>query len=401
MEEPDAIMAEAVVSDDCLHPTHHLSFGLVMTIIGTLGGTYMLWRITQTAFTCTSAFETLEMRAVTLRRGKTRHTFAWTLATNLISALNAVLIGPFALLALTRIIMHKEASESGVMLVRATRDEALCHAFRALQVSGTIFLGYILALCASFLIGWDRGVDKAVHHLLYATIGTASWLWGHLPELAAAALAMEISTVPLAAVQIFREPVGYERVATLTGRVFGIAFMLLRVVLFGVVLLRSLMLWWTHPEAFIEAGPVRVALTQVGYTAGWLLQCFWAWTILLKYAITGKLPDEQEDGEAVKGKLTKQEAEDSSGNIYSSNIVSINEKKEKKKKKKKKKRESGGELRRKEGLVNVARETNRERRQGQRHLIEGEEKDTLATQQNQRLKMVPQSRHHRIVRMAG
>lgn len=233
-----------------------------------------------------------ELTDAAVRRGKSRDTFPLVVAIGVCSAAHACVVALPSLHLAVQYLLYAHPRDTVYMW--ETHDEQMCAFFRSTQLMAVPFTGYLLFLNLGLVMRWESDWDNYVHHIGFLVLTLISTHYPIFPELGMFALAMELSTIPLSFMLVLREPKGYEwALERVLGPIFGITFMLTRVVLFGVALFRHFSLYLSDPDVFsrgvgsdIPAGVM--ATVQTCYVAMWCLQLYWAWAVIIKYLITGK-----------------------------------------------------------------------------------------------------------------
>lgn len=151
---------------------------------------------------------------------------------------------------------------------------------------GALFNGWILFQCMWWILGWEAGIDKLIHHVIFLIPAIVGQYYHIMAELVVFAISMETSTPALAMMLLTRQVEGHERAVAISGGIFSVLFLVIRIFVYGYGLARSWSFWVDPPSsALAELGEVgsgrRVAVVamQAIFSAGWLLQLFWARTI--------------------------------------------------------------------------------------------------------------------------
>ena len=134
----------------------------------------------------------------------------------------------------------------------------------------------------TLLAGWDKGVDLWIHHLVCVALAYCVPYFMVLWEMTAFALCMEISTPVLLLMLTLRKLDGFETAVACLSAVFAGIFMLVRPLLYGYGVARSLTFWLPKSaaaEATLAAVRARwlgLATMQALFVALWVLQAYWA-----------------------------------------------------------------------------------------------------------------------------
>eukprot|EP00658_Telonema_sp_P-2_P045448 TRINITY_DN3340_c0_g1_i2.p1 TRINITY_DN3340_c0_g1~~TRINITY_DN3340_c0_g1_i2.p1 ORF type:complete len:302 (+),score=74.53 TRINITY_DN3340_c0_g1_i2:126-1031(+) len=186
------------------------------------------------------------------------------------------------------------AATEGVVVHTGSRIEE-CNTCAGVYLLGHLFGAWAFYQLTWLLLGWQKGFDNWAHHLMFCTIAVINPYFFTIYEATGFALAMEISSPALSAMIIFRSATGrmqllgstwdYREIETAAGLVFCPVFLVVRVLLFGYGLWRSVQVWFVQPESVMVALGSRASgakLIQGIYFAAWLLQLFWARIVVKK-----------------------------------------------------------------------------------------------------------------------
>eukprot|EP01062_Namystynia_karyoxenos_P063958 TRINITY_DN56807_c0_g1_i1.p1 TRINITY_DN56807_c0_g1~~TRINITY_DN56807_c0_g1_i1.p1 ORF type:complete len:304 (+),score=108.79 TRINITY_DN56807_c0_g1_i1:82-993(+) len=155
------------------------------------------------------------------------------------------------------------------------------------SVCGQFFTGYAIYITIMWLAGWEEGLDKIAHHIVFLFLAVVLAGSGAMGRLSSTAMSMEFSTVFLNSNLIFgwiKHPVA-KMLHLGHGVCFVLSFVALRIIFFG----RGLMMQWRDFLADGNAAPLPPALTAlcIGlFTGGWLLQVYWLLPIYHKVVDT-------------------------------------------------------------------------------------------------------------------
>eukprot|EP01063_Lacrimia_lanifica_P011125 TRINITY_DN1790_c0_g3_i1.p1 TRINITY_DN1790_c0_g3~~TRINITY_DN1790_c0_g3_i1.p1 ORF type:complete len:314 (+),score=123.41 TRINITY_DN1790_c0_g3_i1:46-942(+) len=163
----------------------------------------------------------------------------------------------------------------------AAAPEAMGH-LNAAGVLGEIFLAYILYVTVMWTLGWEKGMDKGIHHVVFFFLAMLLAGWSFCHRLAVFAIAMELSTVPLN-INLWA---GWMKHWKLTHLIFGALFVLcfffVRIFFYGYGLATTLSGAAEHGVGVVPVADELVYLVLFLFTGGWLLQVFWLKTIYEK-----------------------------------------------------------------------------------------------------------------------
>eukprot|EP01065_Artemidia_motanka_P027856 TRINITY_DN33054_c0_g1_i1.p2 TRINITY_DN33054_c0_g1~~TRINITY_DN33054_c0_g1_i1.p2 ORF type:complete len:365 (+),score=97.39 TRINITY_DN33054_c0_g1_i1:76-1095(+) len=164
------------------------------------------------------------------------------------------------------------------------------HNFATLM--GELFLGYTLYMTVMWLWDWDTGVDTIIHHVAFIAL---AWLQVSAASLCAVgqwAIAMETSTPPLWGYLVFRQIAGKgggdHPIGEVAKPVFGVLFILLRVIGFGYGLITCCIGLVSHWDTVFPGKPHSITV-PAGMTVfvlmfvGWALQLYWGALIVAKF----------------------------------------------------------------------------------------------------------------------
>jgi len=150
---------------------------------------------------------------------------------------------------------------------------------------GSVFASLMVQYIFYFALRWETEMLQLFHHVAFISVTVVLARRCAMPFVGLFAMAMEISSLPLAVMTVFRQLDGElcHKINGVASLSFAILFMLSRVGLFGYALLLTLR--WRLVES--TALPVHVPLWEVDAVlvlllAGLLLQLHWARLIVLK-----------------------------------------------------------------------------------------------------------------------
>eukprot|EP01062_Namystynia_karyoxenos_P070267 TRINITY_DN65659_c0_g1_i1.p2 TRINITY_DN65659_c0_g1~~TRINITY_DN65659_c0_g1_i1.p2 ORF type:complete len:342 (+),score=100.16 TRINITY_DN65659_c0_g1_i1:95-1120(+) len=157
---------------------------------------------------------------------------------------------------------------------------------------GELFLGYTIFMTVMWFAKWDHGVDTIIHHIAFITIGIFQVGYSSLVKVGLWAIAMETSTPPLYLYLIFRQVDGPEPgqphpISDVGSVVFGVLFILLRMVCFGWAVIETTWMAvtnWTvvFPDKEGALPPWKGMVIVVLGFFGWMLQLYWGRLIVGK-----------------------------------------------------------------------------------------------------------------------
>ena len=186
---------------------------------------------------------------------------------------------------------------SGVL----TSDPADLSHIRLVQHCGALFTGFSLYQNIMWLCDWDGDRYDPVslfHHVVLFSCGLILSYNVCLLQLAVAAISMELSSPLLNVMLTFRQVKGKEWLAFAAGPAFVLVFFATRVISFGYQVSRHAK-WLLvtsaddRAEAVPGTPPWQVHFVLALFFAGWLLQCYWGWSIGKKFVrhLSGKKID--------------------------------------------------------------------------------------------------------------
>lgn len=208
------------------------------------------------------------------------------------------LIGCFIHAWLGRLCLYAAfAGENMPVLAAAGNMEALNREpawkdlYNVYSLCGEFFAGYAMYISAMWLLRWEHGIDKLIHHIVFLSLGITLAGSGALGRLSVRAMSMEITTVFLNSAMMaawFQGPM-FKMINLACGGLFIIGFILVRIIFFG----RAVLLQWNEMPRVSKDSPLpekAMFICLVAYTAGWAIQCYWLIPITekVKQIIYGK-----------------------------------------------------------------------------------------------------------------
>ena len=216
-------------------------------------------------------------------RGMTEARFVREAALNIQGFVVHGFLGPAALYLGWVNVGMQQANETTLIPPGVTTEMCTGIYTHVIFVGGA-FGSWALFQISWLLLGWESGVDKWAHHLLFTFLVYAGHFFHVLPELTFFAVGMELSTPALCVLLTFREVVGYSQITALAKIIFALQFAFCRIFMFGYGLFRSLSLWYDPPSlSFLDTLDDRkaaMAFLHALYCAGYALQLFWGYFIL-------------------------------------------------------------------------------------------------------------------------
>ena len=151
------------------------------------------------------------LNAEAKRRGETKSKFQLQVAINILAFCFNAVMGPAAMFCALSMVIYGDP----VQLVNVSTMHTnawICHKFRSGMWLGVIFTSYVLNQLCCLIIGWEEGIEKTLHHVIFCCLGILSIYYAILPELSCFAIAMEVSTPSLIITHVFRQLEGYDSV---------------------------------------------------------------------------------------------------------------------------------------------------------------------------------------------
>eukprot|EP00756_Hemistasia_phaeocysticola_P056906 Hpha_TRINITY_DN33550_c0_g1::TRINITY_DN33550_c0_g1_i1::g.171131::m.171131 len=155
------------------------------------------------------------------------------------------------------------------------------HNFAALI--GELFLGYTMYMTVMLFMGWDKGVDTLIHHIAFITLAWFQVGYGVFVRVGLWAMSMELSTPALYVHLVYRQIEGEtaSKLSSCSAIVFGLLFILVRIIGFGYGVITAAVSTITHfdtvlpdkPDAIPKELGLFILLLMFG---GWALQLYWA-----------------------------------------------------------------------------------------------------------------------------
>eukprot|EP01061_Rhynchopus_euleeides_P008532 TRINITY_DN1765_c2_g1_i1.p1 TRINITY_DN1765_c2_g1~~TRINITY_DN1765_c2_g1_i1.p1 ORF type:complete len:310 (+),score=137.50 TRINITY_DN1765_c2_g1_i1:69-932(+) len=148
-------------------------------------------------------------------------------------------------------------------------------------VVGELFTGYAAFITVMWLLGWEEGLDKIVHHVVFLFLAVV--LSGNYAfcRLSSFAMAMEMSTVPLNINMMTGWFTSTKTIHLVSGGIFILSFIAFRIFFFGYGLAVAISEFSTNPSAVPLPFPLS-CLVLFLFSGGWLLQVYWTQRIVDK-----------------------------------------------------------------------------------------------------------------------
>lgn len=177
--------------------------------------------------------------------------------------------------------------DSGVLL--AAGDVEALRLQEIASFLGSVFGAVMVFYTFFWALRWDTDPTMLGHHLCFAGVTIVLARRSALPHSGLVAMAMEGSSPALNLMSIVRqidEP-NCQAAQYVCFGVFFVLFMALRVALFGSAVVRTVELRLLHAAAFPPHVPAwELDLVVMLWVAGWMLQLYWACSIIRKLART-------------------------------------------------------------------------------------------------------------------
>eukprot|EP00756_Hemistasia_phaeocysticola_P016258 Hpha_TRINITY_DN15465_c3_g10::TRINITY_DN15465_c3_g10_i1::g.175200::m.175200 len=200
------------------------------------------------------------------------------------------LIGVFIHAWLGRVCLYASlAGENMPALAAAGNREALAKdadwkdLYNVYSLCGEFFAGYAMYITVMWLLQWEKGVDKIIHHMVFLTLGVTLAGSGALGRLSSRAMAMELTTVFLNSAMMAEWFQGgsFKMIKMVCGGLFVLSFIIIRIFFFG----RAVYLQWSEMSRVSKETPLpenALIACVVMYTAGWVIQVYWLMPIAEK-----------------------------------------------------------------------------------------------------------------------
>eukprot|EP01065_Artemidia_motanka_P000119 TRINITY_DN1003_c0_g2_i1.p1 TRINITY_DN1003_c0_g2~~TRINITY_DN1003_c0_g2_i1.p1 ORF type:complete len:300 (+),score=81.45 TRINITY_DN1003_c0_g2_i1:64-963(+) len=148
--------------------------------------------------------------------------------------------------------------------------------YNVYSLLGEFFAGYTVYITTMWLLGWEKGVDKIIHHVVFAFLAHVLAGTGGLGRLSAEAMAMESSTVFLNSAIMFGwfSSSAVRLFSKVCGALFVLNFLYVRIYFFG----KGLVVQWSQVDSVRNDSPMSEAMAitcLVLFTAGWGIQVYW------------------------------------------------------------------------------------------------------------------------------
>jgi hypothetical protein len=143
-----------------------------------------------------------------------------------------------------------------------------------------MFAAYMLYELVFWCLGWEEGLANLAHHVLF--LGLCAYLLSHLVfiKIAAIALSMEFSTIPLCLHLVLRKLKGWETLSDICAAVFAATFLFFRLGVFGYGYLDLLWSWTFHFDLFSRVPEHGAHFGMLAYSAAFALQLYWSLGII-------------------------------------------------------------------------------------------------------------------------
>jgi len=125
-------------------------------------------------------------------------------------------------------------------------------------------------------LGWEKGLAKLTHHVLFLSLCSYLLSYHVFIKIAAIALSMEFSTIPLCVHLLSRQLRGWETTAHISGALFAASFLFFRIIVFGAGYLDLLWSWTFHFVVFNRVPMYGAHFGMLVYSAAFVLQLYWS-----------------------------------------------------------------------------------------------------------------------------
>eukprot|EP00755_Sulcionema_specki_P019979 Sspe_Gene.70815::Locus_41850_Transcript_1_1_Confidence_1.000_Length_1180::g.70815::m.70815 len=146
----------------------------------------------------------------------------------------------------------------------------------AAQVNGEIFTGYAVYITIMWLLGWEKGVDKIIHHVVFLFLAVTLAGSNVFARLSSFAMAMELST-PFLNINLISDWFDgrlFRITHLIMGSLFILSFVFLRIGVFGYGLFTTMYHYYMDRSIAPLPEPLAWAVLLL-FLGGWLIQVYW------------------------------------------------------------------------------------------------------------------------------